>query len=127
MGGLFIDVIILAIFRFFRRLYRVRQARSWPTAIAAPLRWHTRTPEDEYKHSYDDLQIEATVSYQANGKAYVGFIRSDGLGKSGIDRFFDELPKPEAIIIRYDPRNPMRMRALTEDNRGKVPFELAVE
>jgi len=125
--SLFIDVFILAVFRFFRRLYRVRQARSWPTAIATPLDWYTCIPEDEYKHSYGDLQIEAKISYHVNGQPYLGFIRSDGLGQAGIDRFFDKLSKPETIIIRYHPENPIWIRALVDDNRDKVPFELAVQ
>jgi len=127
MGGLVIDVIILAIFRFFRRVYRVRQARSWPTTIAATLDWSTRYAEGEYKHSRDDLQIEAKLSYEVNGEPLIGFIRSDGLNQASIEKFFDKLPKPQEIVIRYSPENPIRIRALNDDNRGKVPFELAVD
>ena len=127
MGGLVIDVIILAIFRFFRRLYRVWQARRWPTTTARFLDWSTRYAEGEYKHSNDDLQIEAKISYEVDGQPYIGFVRSDGFRQASIGRFFEKLPKPQAIVIRYSPEDPMLFRALPDDNRDKVPFELAIE
>ncbi len=127
MGGLVIDVVILAIFRFCRRLYRVRQARSWPKTIATVQDWCTRLAEGEYRHSLNDLQIEAKVSYDVDGQSHLGFIRSNGMGRAGIDRFFDRLPKPQAIVIRYSAENPTLFRALPDDNVDKVPFELAVE
>ena len=122
MGGLVIDIFILAIFRFFRRLYRVREARSWPTTTARLLDWSTRYAEGEYNTPAMIMQIEAKVSYEIDGQPYIRFVRSDGFRKASIDRFFDKLPKPKAIVIRYSPKDPICIRALREDNRENVPF-----
>lgn len=124
---LFADVLFLAIFRFIRRFFRIRQARRWPKTSAVLTDWTCIDADQEYRSGWsDNSQIQSVFEYFVFGERFVGLIKSIGIKEASAWRYVDDASKPTEIVIRYNPSDPAQYRVLQEDNGSRLGFDIAI-
>jgi len=123
---MFADVLVIAVFRFIRRLFRIYQAKRWPQASATLTDWTCVDSDREYSSGWSSLQIQAVFEYLVSGEKFVGLIRSVGLKEASALRYLDEGSKPPEITVRYKPSDPSQSRVLNEDNDTALGFDIAI-
>jgi hypothetical protein len=123
---MFADVLVIALFRFIRRLFHIHQAKQWPQASAALADWTCIDADREYSNGWSSLQIQAAFAYFVSGEKFVGLIKSVGLKDASAWKYVDEASKPVKITIRYNPVDPSQSRVLNEDNKTGLSFDIAI-
>ena len=123
---MFADVLVIALFRFIRRLIRIHQAKRWPKTSATLTDWTCIDADQEYSSGWSSLQIQAVFEYFVSTEKFVGLLKSRGMKDSSAWKYIDEASKPVKITIRYNPANPSQCRILNEDNGASLSFEVAI-
>jgi len=123
---MFADVLVIALFRFIRRILRIYQAKRWPQTSAALTDWTCVGSDREYSSGWSSLQIQATFEYLVSGEKFVGLLKSVGLREASARKYLDDASKPVKIAVRYDPSDPSQCRVLNEDNRTALSFDIAI-
>lgn len=126
MGGLVLDVYILALYRFLRRKVRIRKARQWPLIPATLEDWTSTKADDEYRHGWNSLQIQAVLQYTVEGRTFSGLLRTSGFKERDAYTYLDEAPKPTHILLRYNPLDHAEYRVLQTDNTQSFKLPLAI-
>jgi hypothetical protein len=122
---MFADVLVIALLRFIRRLFRIRQAKRWPQISATLTDWSCIDADREYSSGWSSLQIQGVFEYLVSGEKFVGLIKSVGLKEASAWKYIDEVPKPTTITVRYNPSDPSQNRVLNEDNDTALGFDIA--
>jgi len=123
---MFADVLVIALFRFIRRLFRIHKAKQWPQTSAALIDWTYIDADREYSSGWRSLQIQGVFEYLVSGEKFVGLVKSVGLREASAWKYLDEASQPAKITIRYDPSDPSQCRVLNEDNGKALSFNIAI-
>jgi hypothetical protein len=124
---MFADVLVIALFRLIRRIFRIHQAKRWPQTSAALTDWTCIDSDEEYRRGWSGkLQIQGVFDYFVSGEKFVGLIKSVGLREASAWKYIDEVPKPVKVTVRYNPSDPSQYRVLQEDNETSLGFEVAI-
>jgi len=124
---MFADVLVIALFRFIRRLFRIHQAKRWSEASAALTDWTCIDADKEYCRGWsNNFQLQGVFEYFVSGEKLVGLIKSVGLTEASAWKYVDEASKPVKIRMRYNPSDPSQCRVLQEDNETLFGFEVAI-
>ena len=98
MAGLFLDVLIVYLFRVFWRLGNLLRSRKWNKATATVLGVHP----DLSNYSSVDVEYE----YAVNGQKYAGSFTKPFIADSSANAYADHFAHGMEFKIRIKPSNP---------------------
>jgi hypothetical protein len=123
---MFADVLVIALFRFIRRLFRIHQAKRWPQTSATLTDWTSIDADREFSSGWSSLQIQGVFEYFVSGEKFIGLIKSVGFNETAAWKYINEFSKPATITVRYNPSDPSQNRVLNEDNGTALGFDIAI-
>ena len=98
MGGLFLDVYIVYLFRIFWRLANLLRSRKWTKATATVFGSHT----DRSVYSSVDVDYE----YAVNGQKYADSFTKPFIADSSAKAYGDQFARGTEFKIRIKPSDP---------------------
>jgi hypothetical protein len=98
MGGLFLDIFIVYVFRMLRRLASLLRSRRWGKEIAAVSDSHLNDS------LYNSVNVE--YEYAANGQEYVGSFEKPFILDSSAKAYAEQFARGMEFKIRFKPGDP---------------------
>jgi hypothetical protein len=110
MGGLFIDVYIVWLFRSIQRVLRLRGTKGWKT-VAGVVR------AVYYSPLYSTVQV--TYTYAVDGEPYAGISEKAFLVDNSAQQYQKDFVVKSPILIRVSPTDPNQSAIRDEDQELK--------
>jgi hypothetical protein len=114
MGGWFLDIYFVYLFKWFARLLRKRGANSWPI-IQASVTSSTAT-----SGGLGCPTSEVIYTYEIDGHIFGGRNEKPFITPSSAENYVAAFPAGSQVIVRTKPETPEVSVVLDSDQSGRV-------
>ena len=113
MGGLFVDIYIIYVFKAIVHWLRVRGSEKWPFADA------TVTAPPTSSHGYGCPKVEIVYSYRVEGELYTGIHEEPFLLTDSLTDYVARFGVGSSLVVSVKPGEP-DVSIVREDDQGAL-------
>jgi hypothetical protein len=114
MGGWFVDVYIVYLFKWLFRLVRRRGSNSWPV-IQASVTSSIASPG-----GFGCSTVEVIYTYEIDGRIFGGRNEKPFISPNSAENYLADFPQGSRVIVRTKPEMPEVSVVLDSDQSGRV-------